>query len=391
MIGYKRCKCRDGAGKEIGVGCPDLRRSDTSWNPRHGTWYGKADVAPGPDRKRVVLKQGGFATQDEMAKWSTAALHLLDIPDGGPDGHAERTEILRLIRESRKLKAALPDYDDMKRRYRHGTVFEAGSTGDYLLSWLDARKQDLSSRTLTGYESHIRRVFLSAFGDVPLSKLRQSHVVKAFLRIDARNAEITAARASEDPAVRASVAGERITGPTTKQRILATLRSARSWTRSRGSGCTRSTTSSPSGGLRRGEACGLRWPDVDLRRHHHPGPARAERLGGRRGRAEDRLLRLGARHQCRDGRRFPSMAQGAGRREARLGRGVGGHRARVHPRGRIRPAPGERDDGVRVAGLPRGTAADPAARSPSRRGYQFARPGLTPNVPACEPRNPDRR
>ena len=41
MKGYKRCKCRDEAGRETGAGCLSLRRSDGSWNPSHGTWYGK--------------------------------------------------------------------------------------------------------------------------------------------------------------------------------------------------------------------------------------------------------------------------------------------------------------------------------------------------------------
>ena len=226
MITYKVCKCRDDAGKEIGATCQLLKRKDDSYNPRHGSWYGKAEAPAGVGGKRETLKVGGFAREDDVTRWFAAALNLLNIPEAGPEGAPERAEILRLIRQSRKQKAELPAYDDMRRRYRHGTVFEAGTTGEYLLSWLDARKQDLSRRTLAGYESHIRRVFLPAFGDVPLSKLRAAHVSQAFAAIDARNAEIIAARSSDDPEVRASVRGERPTGAATKQRIRATLRSA---------------------------------------------------------------------------------------------------------------------------------------------------------------------
>ena len=47
-----------------------------------------------------------------------------------------------------------------------------------------------------------------------------------FDAIDAKNARITAARASSDPAVRMSVAARRTIGPAPKQRIRATVRSA---------------------------------------------------------------------------------------------------------------------------------------------------------------------
>ena len=63
MKGYKRCKCRGDDGRELGASCPRLRRRDGSWNPSHGTWYGKAELPAGPDGRRVILRQGGFATQ----------------------------------------------------------------------------------------------------------------------------------------------------------------------------------------------------------------------------------------------------------------------------------------------------------------------------------------
>jgi hypothetical protein len=31
---YKRCKCRESDGRELGARCPKLRRADGSWNPR---------------------------------------------------------------------------------------------------------------------------------------------------------------------------------------------------------------------------------------------------------------------------------------------------------------------------------------------------------------------
>jgi integrase len=67
---------------------------------------------------------------------------------------------------------------------------------------------------------------MPAFGTVPLDRLRVSHVSRAFDLIEERNAEIAAARASDDPDVVASVRGKRGTGPATQQRIRATLRAA---------------------------------------------------------------------------------------------------------------------------------------------------------------------
>lgn len=225
---YKRCKCRDGTGRELGAGCPKLRRGDGSWNPVHGTWYGKAELPAAPDGKRVDLRQGGFATRDDLDQWFTAALQLLDVPEAGPDGHPARMQILALIKESRRAKAALPAYDDIRRRYTEGAAFRPGTAGDYLTGWLKRHEEagDWSATTQLSYASAVRRLFLPAFGDVPLDKLRTSHVLGMLAGIDAENERILAAKASPDPAVRKTVAGVRPCSLATKQRHLAVLRSA---------------------------------------------------------------------------------------------------------------------------------------------------------------------
>ena len=205
MKGYKRCKCRDQNGREVGSSCPSLRRADGSWNPSHGTWYAKHELPPAPDGSRVFLRQGGFATQGDMSAWFEEALRLQSIPERGPNGHQARTEILDIIKESRKRKEDLPDYDDVRRRYHAGAAFQPGTTGEFLLSWLEQRRtaENAKRNTLRGYESHIRRVFLPAIGAIPLDKLRPSHVMKCLT---------------------AQVPGN--PGPATRQRMRATLRKA---------------------------------------------------------------------------------------------------------------------------------------------------------------------
>ena len=228
MKGYKRCKCRGDDGRELGASCPRLRRRDGSWNPSHGTWYGKAELPAGPDGRRVILRQGGFATQDDLDKWFGDAEHLLAIPEAGPDGHEARLEILSLIRESRHAKAGLPGYEDIRRRYSEGAAFRPGTAGEYLTGWLarHSGSGDWSATTQLSYASAVRRLFLPAFGDVPLDKLRTSHVLAMLAAVDAENERILAAKASPDPAVRATVAGVRPASLSTKRRHLAVLRSA---------------------------------------------------------------------------------------------------------------------------------------------------------------------
>ena len=228
MNGYKRCKCRDSDGREIGASCPKLKRADDTWSPTHGTWYGKQELPGAPAGQRLHLRAGGFGTKDEMTAWFAEALLLLSIPESGPEGHAVRQEILTLIKESRRRSAPLPGYDDLRRRFREGIAFQPGTTGEYLLTWIARHEEadDLAATTLQSYSAAVRRLFLPAFGDVLLDKLRTSHVLSMLADIEAEAERVRAAQASPDPEVRASVRGRRPTGLASKRRYLAVLRSA---------------------------------------------------------------------------------------------------------------------------------------------------------------------
>jgi integrase len=226
--GYKRCKCRDDGKRELGNECPKLRRRDGSWNPSHGTWYGKAEQPPAPDGTRVTLRAGGFADQGEMSEWFEAALRLLAIPAKGPDGHEARMEILAMIRESRRLGADLPREDDLRLRYATGAAFQPGDSGEYLTGWLRRHEEagDWSPATLHNYRRTCERLYLPAFGNVPLEKLTADHILKALAPLDREAERIRAARASADPVIRKSAAGLRPPGLATKKRYLAVIRSA---------------------------------------------------------------------------------------------------------------------------------------------------------------------
>lgn len=264
MKGFKRCKCRDGDGRELGTACPKLRRRDGSWNPAHGTWYGKKDIPGAPGTARMILRQGGFATQEEMTGWFEEAERLLGIPEAGPDGYAARLEILALVKESRKHRGPLPAFDDIRRKYAEGAAWKPGATGEYLTAWLRRHKknEDWTASTLHSYESIVRRYFLPRFGDVPLDKLAARHLWDLMDSIDAESERITGARTSPDPDVRKSVAGRRPTSVATKRRILAVIKSALTEAASSGKGRDRllavnvaeGVTLGRGGGSRRGRS-----------------------------------------------------------------------------------------------------------------------------------------
>jgi len=230
---FKRCPCgiTGGGGKR-----PPACKKD------HGTWYYVADIEPGPDGKRRQEKRGGFRDRDE-AEQALAAL-LKGLADG---------------------------------TYAHD---ERKTVGAWLDEWLAAKVEaGLRPTTARSYRQHITDYLTPHLGKLRLRDLRPGHV-SAMLR-------------------KVAAAGP---GPATVRRIHATLRSAlssavrqqliaynvaanvelpaaprpkvRPWEPAElGAFLDHATTDERLGaffelvaatGLRRGEAAGLRWEDVDL-------------------------------------------------------------------------------------------------------------------------------
>lgn len=210
----KRCRCRDADGGDLGAQCPKLRRRDGSWNPSHGTWLGKVELPAGPDGRRVDLKASGFATEEELKAWFQQAEMLLSIPEKGPRGHEGRLEILTLIKETRKRKEDLPDYDDIRLRHKQGVALQTGMVGDYLEAWL-AGKKSIRRNTWRGYESHIRVHLRPHLGHIELDKLRPGDISAMFNKMD-----------EQAERIRAGEATGKITGPGTQKLILSTLANA---------------------------------------------------------------------------------------------------------------------------------------------------------------------
>ncbi len=205
---YKRCKCRDADGKELGAKCPKLRRSNGTWNPKHGRWYFQLELEAGPGGKRRTLRRGSWAIEDD----------------------------------------ALDELEHEKERARKGVdVTKKLLTGDYLDKWIKGKKKTRAN-TNRGYESIIRVHLKPHLGHIELGKLRVDHVSAMFDAIDAENKRIIEANADRarlrEVAKAAGLARDRKsrkaaleaieqlppwkrpTGPATKQRIRDCLRNA---------------------------------------------------------------------------------------------------------------------------------------------------------------------
>jgi len=242
----RRCGCRDVAGRLLDVRCPRLAERE------HGSWSFRVDV-PGPGGKRRQVRRTGFPTK----------------------------------------AAARAEYERLRVEVRDGMHVDTGkvTVGQWLDEWLAGRGK-IRETTRASYTSHIECHLRPHLGHVQLSALRATHIEAAYREIVAGNA----ARLE---------AGKRATGPATIARVHATLRAAlntavrrRMIPQNVASYVELPSSSRPpvvvwlpadvgafldrldatadrlgplfhlviAAGLRRGEACALRWADVDLDR-----------------------------------------------------------------------------------------------------------------------------
>ncbi|MGW6498517.1 tyrosine-type recombinase/integrase [Nonomuraea angiospora] len=75
----KKCNCRDQAGKKLGAKCPELTKRT------HGAWWARYEAPPGPDGKRRRPWAGPFQTktvaEQESKKLETEADSGMPVPD----------------------------------------------------------------------------------------------------------------------------------------------------------------------------------------------------------------------------------------------------------------------------------------------------------------------
>lgn len=145
---FKRCGCTeivDGKRKQLGTRCPKLRRSNGTWNPRHGTWYYQLGRKP----------RGGFDSQ--------------------ADAHAA--------------------LDTARDRVRRGVSMDETRVEDYLDDWLRT-KLDVRRSTLRGYRIHIDNYWRTGIGHLNLSELRAHHVADVLADVPGTDANRQRVRAT---------------------------------------------------------------------------------------------------------------------------------------------------------------------------------------------------
>ncbi len=123
---FKRCGCTDAAGQPLGPDCPRLKKSD------HGSWYYKAELPVGPGGERHRARKGGYATKR--------------------DAHQALVDLLDRVNKRTHLAASTE------------------TIGTYLHRWL-AGKSGLRSTTARSYEAHVRLYLSPGLGHVPVVDL----------------------------------------------------------------------------------------------------------------------------------------------------------------------------------------------------------------------------
>ncbi|WP_238447453.1 tyrosine recombinase XerC [Micromonospora sp. 4G55] len=219
----KRCTCTDpDTGKRWGSRCPKLRRPGGGWHPTHGVWGYQLELPIRPGQTRRQLRRSGFDSRDTATAELRQARALLDLADGDHHLAAQIGDLLHACRPG----TPLPDRDAVAARIRAGVPASVPTTtGEYLTAWLAGRR-GLAEKTLRGYSDHIRQYLIPHLGEIPIQSLRTGHIEAMFTAIARQQDEIRAARASTDPAVRATVKGIRPMGASSTQRLYATLRKA---------------------------------------------------------------------------------------------------------------------------------------------------------------------
>ena len=196
---FKRCGCRDPqTRRQLGAACPRLKNAGHGKYgyallipTSHGEWKLKRDVS---DRKRDAVRELGLVNE------------LLEVAAGD-----DRVAALigDLIRDKTRRGGKLPTTAEVERRLGAGRALDRSITvGEWPDEWFTG-KRDLRATTRRYYASNIRLYLRPQLGEVPLDRLRVSHLDALFSWIEQTNS-----------------ARRRPISPSTMQRIRGTLRSS---------------------------------------------------------------------------------------------------------------------------------------------------------------------
>lgn len=229
----RTCRCRDTNRKLIGAACPKLSQRN------HGTWEIRQELASDGEGGRRVFRRKGYTAKTDAQAALDRVRELLNLAEHDEDRDAVASLLLDL-----EPKDPLPEPEAVRRRLRAGQPLkDTGTIGEDLDAWLPLKKGRVRRATFVSYESHVRLYLKPKIGQVRRDRLSVGHLVEMFNRIEDDNDKTVANNDDRHVLLRQiketrSRAGKRElraqleamapfrrpVGPSSQQRILATLR-----------------------------------------------------------------------------------------------------------------------------------------------------------------------
>jgi integrase len=214
----RRCGCRDEHGNLVGTACPKRQRTG------HGQWFYRIELPADADGNRRPRRRSGFPSGTAAQNELDHARDLLAIPED--DDPEARRRVGDMIATAITNNKPLPGIEQVRALLRaKEPLLQHPTLAEWLPQWLKGKKK-LSRNAYRSYESHIRLYLIRYLGDVRLDKLRVGHVADMFDQIVEHNYEIIQARASKDAERREQVRYQRPVGNNSMHRIRETLRAA---------------------------------------------------------------------------------------------------------------------------------------------------------------------
>ena len=223
---FKRCTCtRPGTKKQLGSQCPKLKRTNGMWSSNHGTWSFQAELPKTHGGARRTRRRSGFVSQTDAQNQLGKIADLVAL--GERRGDTALATIGDLIDNRLRTGEPFPVPDEVAKQLDEGNASLGAmpTVGEWLESWITSRKK-LREGTRISYRFHIKNWLIPHLGHYRLDVLTVEHITRMFDAMAERNDTITAARDSDDAEVRKSVRGLRIISAATMQRYRATLRAA---------------------------------------------------------------------------------------------------------------------------------------------------------------------
>jgi integrase len=176
------------------------------------------------DGRRRTLRHGPYPTQAAADAVLVAIRAGLAVPE--PTDARAQTILGDLIAGLVKVGEPIPGPEGIRRLLSLDvTPTQLPTVGEYLSRWLSGRRR-IKEGTRRSYEGHIRRYLIPHLGDIRIDRLRAAHVAAMFDAINCGNDGLQCKRVDADAAARLSARGSRPVGVATQHRILATLRKA---------------------------------------------------------------------------------------------------------------------------------------------------------------------